>query len=211
MHTLLIRRSTDFPSFTLLPGATDSDGLPTSGAKLCLTKPAGLCFQMPSEKEGTSDSVVYEFGLRPLSEHLPLPGGGSLIFFSSQFSGGGSGTLDRLAILRFESNGKIVNLLPFVGVTNQSDRAVWQIPAASSFPVMVVADFYWMDGETHFSDHLYTVTAYRFNTVKDRYVEALSYRTSKKYPGLDKVDQVHVLSSERAEILRRLEAAPTNR
>jgi len=119
--------------------------------------------------------------------------------------------LDRLAILRFESNGKIVNLLPFVGVTNQSDRAVWQIPAASSFPVMVVADFYWMDGETHFSDHLYTVTAYRFNTVKDRYVEALSYRTSKKYPGLDKVDQVHVLSSERAEILRRLEAAPTNR
>jgi hypothetical protein len=203
-------RSTDFPSFKLLPGATDSDGLPTAGAKLCLAKPARACFQMPSKKDETSASVVYEFGLSPLSERLPLPGGGSFILFSSEFSGGGSGTLNRLAILRFELNGKIVNLLPFVGVTNQSEHAVWQIPAASSFPVLVIADFYWMDGETHFSDHLYTVTAYRFSADKDCYVEALSYRTSKKYRGLDKVDQVHVLNSERAEILRRLEAAPTN-
>jgi hypothetical protein len=115
--------------------------------------------------------------------------------------------LDRLAILRYEADGKIVDLMPFVGVTNQGDRAVWQIAEASKFPILVTADFYWTDGETHFADHFYTVTAYHFDVEKDRYFEAFSYRTSKKYPGLDKVDQVHILGSERAEILKRLEEA----
>ncbi|NYF91327.1 hypothetical protein RBB79_17020 [Tunturiibacter empetritectus] len=196
-------RPTDFPSFTVFPGAADSDGLPTSGAKLCLLKPAGVCFQMPSHR--ASDSVEYEFGLDPRSEILSLPGGGSLVFFSSQFSGGGSGTLDRLAILRYQVDGKIINLMPFVGVTNQSDRAVWHIASISNFPILMTADFYWRDGETHFSEHYYTVTAYEFDTKRGRYVKAFSYETSKRYPGLDRVDQVHVLNSERAQILRRLE------
>jgi hypothetical protein len=112
----------------LIQGNVDSDGLPTSGARLCLLKPENLCYQMPSN-----------------------PG------YSS-----------------------------------------------SSFPILVTADFYWMDGETHFAKHSYTVSAYRFNVQTDRYAKAFSYRTSKKYPGLDEVDQVHVLGPERGEILRRL-------
>jgi hypothetical protein len=148
----------DFPSFKVLPGETDADGLPTSGAKLCLLKPSEACFQMPSSKAEASDSVVYEFGLDPVSQRLPLPRGGSLVFFSAQFSGGGSGTLDSLAILRYELHGNIVNLMPFVGVTNQSDRAVWQIASVSNFPILATADFYWTDGETHFSDHKYQNT-----------------------------------------------------
>ncbi|MBB5340336.1 hypothetical protein [Tunturiibacter gelidoferens] len=199
---------TDFPRFTVFRGAADSDGLPTSGAKLCLLKPAGVCFEMPSHR--ASDSVEYEFGLDPRSESLPLAGGGSLVFFSSQFSGGGSGTLDSLAILRYQADGKIINLMPFVGVTNQSDRAVWQIASVSNFPILVTADFYWMDGETHFSEHLYTVNAYEFDTESDRYVKVISYRTFKKYPGLDEVERIHILTSERAQILRRLEPHSAN-
>jgi hypothetical protein len=206
-HAFSQNRFSDFPSFKMIQGAADSDGLPTSGAKLCLLKPADVCFQMPSRKINPRDSAVYEFGLNPRSERLPLSGGGSFIFFSSQFSGGGSGTLDSLAILRYEADGRIVDLMPFVGVTNQSDRAVWQIAEASKFPILVTADFDWMDGETHFADHFYTVTAYHFDVEKDRYFKAFSYRTSKKYPGLDNVDQVHVLGSERAEILKRLQEA----
>ena len=90
-----------------------------------------------------------------------------------------------LSILEYESGGKIVNLLPFVGVTNQSERAVWSVPEVSRFPILVTADFDWMDGETHFSRHFYTVSAYCFSIKNDRYVKAFSYRTSKKYPGLD--------------------------
>jgi hypothetical protein len=198
-------RQIDFPSFKLLPGVTDTDGFPTSGAKLCLLNARGTCFQMPSHKEEASGSVTYEFGLDPMAEKHLLKGGGSFVLFSSQFSGGGSGTLDSLAILRFEGDGKIVNLLPFGGVTNQSDRTMWQIASVSNFPILLTADFYWMEGETHFSKHRYTVTAYRFDPGLDRYVKALSYRTSKKYPGLDEVDRVDVLNTERAQILQRLE------
>jgi hypothetical protein len=61
-----------------------------------------------------------------------------------------------------------------------------------------------MNGETHFADHFYTVKAYRFDGGKDGYVEAISYRTTKKYPGLDKLYQIHVLGSERTKIFQRL-------
>ena len=194
---------TEFPRFRLIPGNIDSDGLPTSGAKLCLLEPANDCYQMPSNTGYSSGSVVYSYGLDPRSERLSLKSGGSLAFFSAQFSGRGSGTLDSLAILRYENDGEIVNLLPFVGLTNQSERAAWFIPA-SSFPILVTADFVWMKGETHFATHFYTVAAYLFDIKNDRYAKAFSYQTSKKYPGLDQVNQVRVLNPEREEILRRL-------
>jgi hypothetical protein len=198
-------RNADFPSFKLLSGATDSDGFPTSGAKLCLLKATGICFQMPSYNGYSGGSVTYEFGLDPVGEKVPVTGDGSVILFSAQFSGGGSGTLDRLAILRYGADGRIVNLLPYVGVTNQSDRAIWQIATVSNFPILVTADFDWAEGETHFSEHRYVVKAYKFDPEKDRYLEALSYETSKKYPGLDEVDRVDVLNAERAQILKRIE------
>jgi hypothetical protein len=195
----------EFPRFRLIPGSVDADGLPTSGARFCLIKPVNDCYQMPSNTGYSSGSVMYHYGLDPISERLPLKGGGSLVFFSAQFSGGGSGALDSLAILRFESDGKIVNLLPFVGVTNQSDRAAWSIPDASSFPILVTADFVWTKGETHFARHFYRVTAYLFDIKNDRYAKAFSYQTSKKYPGLDAVSRIRVLAPEREEIMRRLQ------
>jgi len=194
----------EFPRFRLIRGNVDSDGLPISGAKLCLLKLTDNCYVMPSNT-ASSGSVAYEFGLDPLSERLILKEGGSLVFFWSRFSGGGSGTLDRLAILRYEPGGKIVNLLPYVCATNQSDRAIWNVPKASNFPVLLTADFDWMDGETHFSPHFYFVNAYRFDAQRDRYTKVFSYRTSKKYPGLDNAEHIRVLEPERAEILKLLE------
>ena len=203
-QTLAATPIAEFPPFKVIQGNVDSDGLPTSGAKLCLLKPADSCYQIPSNSGYSSDSVIYDYGINPHSERLPLKGGGSIVLFSAQFSGGGSGTLDSLAILRYESSGKIVNLLPFVGVTNQSDHAMWRVPQVSKFPILVTADFNWMDGETHFAKHFYTITAYRFDDQKGQYIKAFSYRTSKKYAGLDEADQVNVLSLERENILRRL-------
>jgi hypothetical protein len=121
---------------------------------------------MPSNTGYSSGSVVYNYGLDARSERLSLNTGGSFVFFSAQFSGGGSGTLDSLSILEYESGGKIVNLLPFVGVTNQSERAVWSVPEVSRFPILVTADFDWMDGETHFTRHFYTVSAVLFQYQK---------------------------------------------
>jgi hypothetical protein len=192
-----------FPRFALINGQKSGDGFPISGAKLCLVGQPNVCYQMPSEVSTGSVKVTYEFGLEPRSERLTLSNGGSWVFFSAMFSAGGSGTLERLAVLRYTGRGPINNLLPFVGVTNISDRAMWTVPEASKYPILVTADFVWSDGETHFSPHYFTVEAWRFDPNTDQYVKALSYRTTKKYV-CDPM--VKVLAPERQEILRRLMA-----
>jgi hypothetical protein len=73
-----------FPSFTIHPGQMDSDGLPTSNARLCIQSEA-QCFTFD---KGSS------FGLAPKAERVKLASGGSVVFFSGISSGGGSGSLD---------------------------------------------------------------------------------------------------------------------
>jgi hypothetical protein len=196
-----------FPRFTIGEGQLDQDGFPTSGAKLCLVDDKKNCYLMPSHTAAGPGQVTYEFGLEPHAKILPLTNGGSWTFFSALFSAGGSGTLTRLAILRYQSgegkSGALINLLPYIGVTNVSEYAIWTIPNAPPYPVLVHADFIWGSKETHFAPHYYTVEAWRFDTATDRYKKAVSYRTSKKYEGGDS-GPISVLGPERAEILRQL-------
>lgn len=194
-----------FPELTLTEGQLDSDGFPISGAKLCVSGMQGVCYQMPSETYSGS-KVTYEFGLEPQAERLPLAGGGSWVFFSATFSGGGSGTLTRFAVLRYEGEGKtakIVNLLPWVGATNVSEWAMWTVKGASAYPIFVHADFVWGKGETHFDSHFYTVEAWGFNQQSDRYEKVFEYQTSRKY-GAGDGPPIRVLRPERAEIIRLL-------
>jgi hypothetical protein len=173
---------------------------------MCVLGDRDVCYQMPPQAAPGSANVIYQFGLDPRSERLSLAGGGSWIFFSGTFSGGGSGTLERIAVLRYQENGgvrTIANLMPFVGVTNVGDRAMWTVPGASLYPIFVYADFVWGEGESHFGQHYYTVEAWRFHPKEDRYVKAFSYRTAKRYDGGDSTP-IHVLAPERQEILRRL-------
>ena len=206
-QTIHALSSATFPSFTVAEGKLDENGFPTSGAKLCLAGEKSICYQMPSHTPQRSNQLTYEFGLEPHAKVLPLPSGGSWAFFSALFSGGGSGTLTRLAILRYQSgegNSEVlVNLLPYIGLTNVSEHAIWKIPSVSPYPVLVYADFIWSSGETHFTPHYYTIDAWQFDTSTDRYRKAVSYRTSKKYEGGDS-GPVSALEPERAEILRRL-------
>ena len=200
--------SGQFPRFTLKEGQLDADGLPVSGAKLCVVKNAGLCYQMPPETYDSSDSVKYQFGLEPRAERLALTSGGSWIFFSAVFSAGGSGTLTRFAVLRYIENGRvgrIENLLPWVGATNVSDWAMWALPEVSVYPVLVAADFVWGKEETHFAPHFFVIRAWRFNPNSDRYAKVFEYQTTKKYGGGDSAP-VRVLGPEREEIIRRLES-----
>jgi hypothetical protein len=206
-QTMSAPRSESFPPFALTEGQKDADGFPTSGAKLCVTETSDQCFQMPEYTAHEYGNMNYEFGLDPRTELLLLTGGGSWVLFSAVFSAGGSGSLTRLAVLRYEGEGgtgRIVNLLPLVGVTNASEFAMWTIPGASTYPALIDADFVWGNGETHFGRHFYTVEAWRFDPKADRYVKAFSYRTSRKYGGGDS-GPIRVLGPERAEILRRFE------
>lgn len=197
--------SQPFPRFTISQGNLDSNGFPTSGAKLCVLGKPDLCYQMPSETDSGS-TVASEFGLKPLSERLAVPGGGSWIFFSAMFSGGGSGTLTRLAVLRYQDDpkaGPIVNLMPWVGASNISEFATWTAPTASAYPVLVHADFVWGGGEAHFDPHFYTVEAWKFDPGTGLYAKAFQYQTSQKYGGGDS-SPVRVLAPERDQIMSRL-------
>jgi hypothetical protein len=196
----------DFPNYRLIEGAVDSDGFPTSGAKICAGA-SSLCFQMPSNGGYSKGSVVYDFGLDPQASRLPLASGGSIVLFSATFSAGGSGSLDRLAFLRYNDDGTIIDLLPLVGLTNQSERATWLISKLSNYPILLTADFDWMQGETHFARHYYVVSAYRFDPATDKYSRVFRYKTSRKYAGLDETDAVRVIEPERAEIMQRLNAS----
>jgi hypothetical protein len=129
------------------------------------------------------------------------------ILLGHVFGRGKRHSLTRLAILRYQSGegkgGILINLLPYIGVTNVSEHATWTIPSVSPYPVLVDADFIWDSRETHFAPHHYTVEAWRFDTATDRYKKAISYRTLKNYEGGDS-RSVSVLGPERAEISRRL-------
>jgi len=195
-------RSQPFPHFSQKGGQLDAEGFPTSGATLCVLNRPDLCFEMPSKQE--DKDLTYEFGLEPHSERLPLADGGSWVFFTATFSGGGSSTLTRFAVLRYKSDGKIENLLPWVGVTNVSQYAMWNLPEVSYYPILVLADFVWEKGESHFdSPHFYNVSAWIFDPKINHYSKVFEYRTAQKYSGGDDV-RIRVLGPERQEIIRRL-------
>jgi hypothetical protein len=195
--------STDFPRYTQAQGGLDGDGFPVSGAKLCLLQQKDVCFRMPAHTLESPASVTYDFGLDPRSERLTLRNGGSWVFFSATFSAGGSGTLERIAVLRYERDGSIKNLMPYVAVTDVSQRAMWNLPDVSPFPVFVDADFIWGKDEPHFGDHFYRVEAWRYDPAQNQYVKAIEYKTAQRYDGGD-AGPVRVLPKERDELLRRL-------
>ena len=130
-HVQAASGETAFPRFTQSEGKVDADGLPLSGVKLCVLPDRAPCFEMPPKLVPGSAKELYQFGLNPRSERLPIASGGSWVFFSGMFSGGGSGMLERVAVLRVGANGKIENLMPIVTETEMADRAMWSVPQVS--------------------------------------------------------------------------------
>jgi hypothetical protein len=199
-----------FPRFTTKEGKLDSDGFPTSGAKLCLLPEKTTCFEMPSQPI-QGGGGTYDFGLDPRSDRHALAGGGSWALFAATFNAGGSGSLTRFALLRFTPQKALENLLPDVALVDEGEAALWDIPNASAYPLLVTAEPYWdMDhGESHFEAHRQTMQLYRFDPGKQKYVSVLKYRTARKYGGDDgkPASDVGPLKGEREQVLQRLAAA----
>jgi hypothetical protein len=192
--------------YRVIQGDLDADGFPTTSARLCLGATGTThCYTPPSGE--------YAFGLEPKTQVVAKLGGKDLILFTATFSGGGSGLLTNFALLTTR-NDELVNLLPEVQLTNQSEYRLWNLPRISGMPVLATADFIWdfkamkesnYTEETHFSRHRYTINVYIFDPKNGRYLQRLSYATTKKYPGLDDGDGIRVLNAERTAILARLQ------
>jgi hypothetical protein len=198
-----------YPQYRIIPGKVDVDGFPTSSASICLGGTGNKHCYVPSSEK-------YVFALDPKAQDVAKHNGKNLVLFTATFSGGGSGTLTSFALLE-EQAGELVDLLPTVQLTNQSEYRLWNLPSVSGLPVLVTADFIWdfdaaqksdFTQETHFAAHRYAIRVYLFDAASGHYLQKVHYDTNEKYPGLDDVDQIKVLDSERQRILDALRPEP---
>ena len=188
------------PPYRVLDGQTDSDGFPTTAARLCIgSATTEQCYTPPPPKP-----PLPPFGLNATARDVKLTTGATLVLFTAESSAGGSGSLTSIALLENRS-GQLIDLLPTVTVTNQSEYRVWNLPTISAMPILITADYVWSAGETHFARHRYRITGYVYDKQAGRYVQRSEYVTEKKYVGLDERDAIRVLEPEKAMILKRLQ------
>lgn len=131
---------------------------------------------MPALNNG---EVTYDFGLEPHARLLRTRTGESWWLFDATFSGGGSGTLTRYAVVRKDAHG-IGNILPPLALTNQSELEVIDQPSLSPYPLIATADFIWAAGESHFSRHRYDVNVWEYDPAGMQFKSALRYSTNRK-------------------------------
>jgi hypothetical protein len=187
------------PPYRVLNGQTDSDGFPTTAARLCIGSASSeQCYEPPPKPP------LAPFGLNATAREVKLTSGAKLLLFTAEASEGGSGSLTSIALLE-NRNGKLIDLLPTVRVTNQSEYRVWNLPAISTMPILITADYVWSAGETHFAQHRYRIMSYVYDKQAGRYLRRDEYVTEKKYAGLDDTDEIKVLGSEKPTILKRLQ------
>jgi hypothetical protein len=196
----------EFPHYKVYPGILDEDNFPVTGARLCTSEEKPRCFTLAHSGVGSDKDSWSYYGLRAKSQRLKLDGGGSLVLFNAN-CGGGSGSSDRYVLLRSEPGGHFKNLLPEIIVTNQADVATWSLPAVSSTPVFVTADYLSGAMEGHYSSHFFEIRMYVYDATLDRYELRRKYQTANKYPGVDNWEQApEVLEKERGRIIEMLVA-----
>jgi hypothetical protein len=182
---------------------TDADGIPMSAARLCIGfSSSTVCYTPPA--------LNPPFGLHPEAEGITLSDGSRLVLFRAESWAGGSGSVTHFALLDSRS-GNLLNLLPDIRLSNQSELRIWKSPAKSSMPLVVTAEYIWAEGETHFSRHRYRITTYSYDDADGRYVERDKYVTERKYPGLDEADSITVLEVEKTTVLGRLQSKAVHR
>jgi len=189
-----------FPDYKLIPGKSLDEFNPTSAARLCLTDGSHKCFALPQLGKGNEAFFYYA---KPTVRRVVAASGETLVLFSAGFQGGSGGS-DEYVLLRFQQ-GKLINLLPAITLSNQSNHDLWDLPAISPMPLFVTADFLWEDG-AHYGDHHYQIEVYSYDSQTSKYKRILRYRTPHRYRGFDNSedDTVQVLRYERATIESKL-------
>ena len=196
--------------YHVMPGKTNQAGsadcFPQTPARICLGAiGTEHCYAPPSDKD-------FIFGLEPRAIPVGQLDGLELTLFTAMYSGCGSGTVTKFTLLTVR-NGELVNLLPDVELSNQSDYKLWSLPEFSSLPVLVTADFIWDYAamqksnyleETHLASHRYRMNAYVYDVKSGKYLQRVHYDTSKKYSGLDDAEVIDVADAEKTAILAKL-------
>jgi hypothetical protein len=176
--------------------------------------PAKLCFSHDDQKASEQDcfaatttltkysydcQFVEELTLVPIFEKkYPRQG----VLFVAKFMGGGSGTLDLVTLWVFnEETKKFVNIPPELTITGQGEYKVLTKAESSLEGVLVIADFIWADGETHFDAHKYLIKIYEYDPKENAYkpLTGGEFVTREKY-GIEDKGNTEAIDDEMANI-----------
>lgn len=172
---------------SVLAGFRNHNDIPTP-AKLCAYFTSGVkvdCFQARTSGR--------DFFLQPRTDVVPFADSRKAVIFTARYSAGGSGSSDFWALLVFGKDRKWKNLLPVLTTSEQSEHLYWSSRNVSQFGLFSVADSVYQKGEAHFGRHHYKIETFEFFPAKDAYVLADQFVTSKKFPGLDETNTIHVI------------------
>ncbi|MGB6064551.1 MAG: hypothetical protein WBG50_07060 [Desulfomonilaceae bacterium] len=158
-------------------------------AKLCFCSEDGKvkqdCFQaIAVRKDATWNcQFVRELSLTPIFEKkYPQEG----VLFVPMFSGGGSGTLNLITLWVFsEQMKKFVNILPVITITNLGQYKILHDRQDQLDGTLVIADFIWKEGETHFDPHQYEINIYKYNQEHRLFEMVGSFVTKDTYPEVE--------------------------
>jgi hypothetical protein len=187
----------------VIPGRQkDIDELdgPAIPAKVCISGRANSCYVAQAAKTN--------FARNPRISLLTIEGNYAVVLLSASYLRIND-EWKLVTLLGQSRDGKLTNLLPSLVFTLQGDIRIWRDEQISASPLLTATDYYWTampPEETHFSDHHYRISTYKFCAERKRYLRVDDFITPKKFPGLD--DENHpgeiVLKAEMAHVRKRL-------
>lgn len=170
--------------------------------------PAKLCFWLESDEKSEqctlitstmpNTNLIYRY---QTVKELSVVAKPHLVKFVAEFSGGASGLLIQISFWRYvQALGAFVES-GLITLTEQGEYQFLGTDGRQDF--LVTAEAQWREGEGQFSPHQFYIQVYLYNS-SGRYGKALGYITQSKYPSLDDVDKIDLISYELAEIRKRL-------
>lgn len=164
---------------------------------------ASVCLEGPPQRQCYT---TYEPAMDASASVVLLRNDEPAIFFESH-GGGVSGFVLEYVLLQ-PSDGKELETLLHVRVSNQNQHAFWTVPTISDRQIFVIADYVWGPNESHYSDHRYIIRAYVMKPDAEfpSYYLEDEYMTVRRY---DLDENEGILAAEKEEILRRLRITHT--
>ena len=183
--------------------------------------PAKFCFWRTSPKTSTCrftrrfESYGYALSFQtigaPSIAHLTTaaPDRASVMIGASS-SEGGSGVIDLASLWSYDpSVDDFAELFEFRH-SELGESKIFDSGPMNGY--LVTADFIRLssEGETHFSEHRYSVAVWRYSLAESHYLQVLQYITDKKYGGRETTGAIDVITPELPQIQRLLKVIYPN-
>ncbi|HWZ44685.1 MAG TPA: hypothetical protein VNW97_14510 [Candidatus Saccharimonadales bacterium] len=144
-----------------------------TASRACLVgAPASSCFETVADRK---------FGQPTTAEVLDIGDRRSGVLLMATVNGV-TGSMRMVAVLGLSAGGQLVNLLPFVYVSDEDQFLYWRGTANSRIGALTVANTVWdLDHETRFDDHRYQISSYELCPGSKGFVLADRFNTRRKY------------------------------